>query len=635
MLSFITTLWRMSLQTCALIIAILAIRPFLKKYPKIYSYSLWILVGISLLCPIMISSPFSLQPALQNFLQPSPQQNKDQKKEPDQSQENMSFQDPSATDSFLQNQNIENIPFQDHSSINYLSSSQDNFGGNPFETDYFLPSYIGKNGWDIRSYLLFQQINPSDANYKTIIFSLFCIIYITGIGAVSLYYLFQYWKIRRCTSYAVRDRGIIWFCDRIQSPFVMGIFHPKILVPYTLHDFEKQCILRHEITHIRHHDPFVRLIGLLCICLHWWNPFVWIAVHTMNQDMEMFCDECTLRYATFEERKFYARTLLAFSEKQNGFSIGLAFGESNTERRVKNIMKKRKHNFIIFFCVILLAAFCAGAFMTVPKTIGSESDTQNPEEKYPENNNKDENLSKTKDQLEENNRDFFENNPEYSPSAYSQKEKEEMLAAYSSILNDIYFNHTLPNGQPCPIFEDDKNYDMSQNNFAIFDIDFDGKDELIINFTNSYMAGRTTTIYGYNSTLGTVQEELLEFPTLTFYNNGIVMAFASHNHGLAATFPDFWPYGLYQYNADSDQYRQIASVTAWDRAQTETDDNNNPFPSKADLDGDGVIYFVYLIESDTTLTFDGTEFKQWEDSYIGGQNEISIPFQSIAKENRE
>ena len=88
----------------------------------------------------------------------------------------------------------------------------------------------------------------------------------------------------------------------------------------------------------------------------------------MDQDMEMFCDETVLHHASLEERKAYARTLLSFAKKDSGFGEGLAFGESHTKKRVKNIMKKRKRSLVIVFLVAVLAVFCTVALMTVPRT---------------------------------------------------------------------------------------------------------------------------------------------------------------------------------------------------------------------------------------------------------------------------
>ena len=332
-------LWRMSLQGSVLILVILAARRFLKQYSKIYSYSLWILALISLLCPIMVSSPFSLQPALSNtVLFSKNEQNHD---------ENFS----------VLSENMQNIT----ESPTISSKNND-----------ILDTDIKKEELDAADHHL--PLSPFTSTADNTI--LLCVCYLIGISVAFLWHIAQYFRVRRQIACAVYDCENIWLCERVSSPFVIGIYKPRILLPYSLNEPEKSYILRHERTHIRHCDPLVRFAWLICVCLHWWNPLVWLASRRMEQDMEMFCDESTLQHANFKERKAYAETLLSCAGRYNGFVSGPAFGESNTKRRVENIMKKRKNNFIVLFCVILLAVFCAVAFMTIPRTADSSSSFQ-------------------------------------------------------------------------------------------------------------------------------------------------------------------------------------------------------------------------------------------------------------------
>lgn len=342
----IGTLWRMSLQASVLILFLLTVHPFLKRYPKIYSYSLWVLVGISLLCPISIPSPFSLQPDLPDsmpFLENS--QDTGTMENPE------NFQNPAASFGPLPENAQTTNPLQTGGSMRPDSGLQT-------QTPARSPEVNGKAG------------------AGTAIHSLLCALYLTGVGIVSLRCFLQYRKVRRQTAAAVLEGGNVWLCETVSSPFIIGIRNPRILLPYTLTEPEKSHILQHERTHIRHHDPFARLLALICVCLHWWNPLVWLAACFMEQDMEMFCDESALQHATLTERKAYAKTLLSCAGRQSGLALGPAFGESNTERRVKNIMKKRKNNLIVLFCVTSLAVFCVVAFMTTPKAAQEAPNTQ-------------------------------------------------------------------------------------------------------------------------------------------------------------------------------------------------------------------------------------------------------------------
>lgn len=346
----IGTIWRMSVKASILILFILAVRPFLKRYPKIYSYVLWIFVGISLLFPMSISSPFSLQPNLP---------------------ESMAFLEGSqdiGTKTLAPSEKVQN-PAQ----TSGLSS--ENTGA--FGTSHGQSQTAMQPDGNLRIPAENGVSNPDDKpENQNLLLRLFCILYLAGLCIVSLCCITQYLRVRRRIASAVLEGGNVWLCEAVQSPFVIGIRKPRILLPYTLAEAEKSYILRHEKTHIRHHDPLARVIVLVCICLHWWNPFVWLASHFMEQDMEMFCDESTMQYANLNERKAYAKTLLSCAGRQSGLAVGLAFGESNTERRVKNIMKKRKNNLIVLFCVILLSVFCVAAFMTIPKAAEDQTKSQ-------------------------------------------------------------------------------------------------------------------------------------------------------------------------------------------------------------------------------------------------------------------
>ena len=119
---------------------------------------------------------------------------------------------------------------------------------------------------------------------------------------------------------------------------------------------------------------------------------------------------------------------------------------------------------------------------------------------------------------------------------------------YNGVLSQIVAARRLPDGELDASQLDDGFGEMRDNHFAITDIDGDGMEELIINYSNACMAGMETIIYGFNPTVGQLKRELTEFPALTFYDNGMIRAEASHNH----TSGEFWPFTLYQYQAAGD-----------------------------------------------------------------------------------
>lgn len=215
------------------------------------------------------------------------------------------------------------------------------------------------------------------------------------------------------------------------------------------------------------------------------------------------------------------------------------------------------------------------------------------------------------------------NSPE-SPEAYDELRKQE----YISVLENIYLNHIFLDGTD---YGFDDYYNISENQFAVYDIDQDGEKELLVHYITTNMAGMVEIIYDYDHDSGKVREEFLEFPALKCYDNGVIEAGWSHNQGLAGR---FWPYTLYKYDKESDTYFQVAMVDAWDKTLSEKDYDGNSFPDSVDVNGDGIVYYIM---SDGKYEFrrpvDGEEYNQWRNSYLGNAELINIPYQSLTEEN--
>ncbi len=213
-----------------------------------------------------------------------------------------------------------------------------------------------------------------------------------------------------------------------------------------------------------------------------------------------------------------------------------------------------------------------------------------------------------------------------SEDSVEQNSRNERKAAFISALEGICRNQVFPDGSE---FQYDASTNGEGNQFAIYDIDFDGKEELIIQYTTTYTAGMVEVIYDYDSKTKLLKEELRSFPSLTYYNNGIVSADWSHNQGLAGL-GDFWPYTLYQYKQESDTYIEIASVDAWNKERADEDYEGNPFPDELDIDGDGFIYFVTAEGTYAQNTVvDGEEYERWRSSLLGNAKKIEVPYQTL------
>ena len=222
-------------------------------------------------------------------------------------------------------------------------------------------------------------------------------------------------------------------------------------------------------------------------------------------------------------------------------------------------------------------------------------------------------------------------------SALQEAKPDPMLEKYVDVLEGIYYDNVLPDGQRLDPFEEAA--EDYPNEFAVYDVDADGEDELIIRYINTYSAGMFGVVYGFDRTENRLTTQLFEFPALSFYPNGIVEASWSHNQGLAGR---FWPCTLYRYDAVSDSYLPAACVDAWDREFFETDYDGNPFPADADPNGNNIVYYIYKYgEQGMPAPVSQEEFDLWYHDLIGfdpavdshPEFTLDLPFQPLTEEN--
>ncbi len=146
----------------------------------------------------------------------------------------------------------------------------------------------------------------------------------------------------------------------VQTPFTAGILHPDIYLPEGLDERQRRLILEHERTHIKRLDYVVKPLAFLVCCIHWFNPLVWAAFLLMERDMEISCDEAVIRRLGYDIRKEYAEVLLCLAGAEGagaGYPIG--FGERNVKNRIRRVVKMKKTGLGIGVgaaAVVLLAA---------------------------------------------------------------------------------------------------------------------------------------------------------------------------------------------------------------------------------------------------------------------------------------
>ncbi len=180
-------------------------------------------------------------------------------------------------------------------------------------------------------------------------------VWFTGMTVMALYGVWEYIKLKRSLKKAA-DCGGYYTCTNIGSPFILGIFKPKIYLPDGLSERERELILLHERSHISRGDHIAKIIMYTALCVHWFNPLVWLSFRLCERDMEIYCDSRAASKMDSTERADYSQALLnTASVKAASFTA--CFGESNIKKRVKNVLKYKKPAlWIIIICTVLIGA---------------------------------------------------------------------------------------------------------------------------------------------------------------------------------------------------------------------------------------------------------------------------------------
>ncbi len=160
--------------------------------------------------------------------------------------------------------------------------------------------------------------------------------------------------------------------DQTSTPLTYGIFFPVILLPRdTDWDREEQLqyVLTHEYMHIRHFDMAAKLAAAAALCIHWFNPMVWLMYFLFNRDMELACDESVVRQLGIQARSAYARTLIDMKERESGFApLYNSFSKNAIEERITAIMKTKRLTVGVLAASIALLLVIVVLFATSAKS---------------------------------------------------------------------------------------------------------------------------------------------------------------------------------------------------------------------------------------------------------------------------
>ena len=307
------TILNMSITSTYVLAVVLVLRLLLNRAPKWLSYSLWSVVLFRLVFPVSFSTSFSL---LSLFIKPS-----------------------------TNNGSIAYIP----ANIAFMVMPKVDIG---------IPginSVINKS----------LELAPRIANVSSLqdVINIGALIWLAGIVAMLTYSVVSYLRLKRRISMATRIFGNVFETDKIESPFVCGFIRPRIFLPIGLDQANQAYVLQHERTHLRRFDHVIKLFAFLVLSIHWFNPLAWLAFRLMSRDMEMSCDQSVVQDLSHDEKADYGEALVHLAMKRPILSGSpLAFGESGTKGRVRNILNYRRPAFWVIV-VSVLALVVVGALL--------------------------------------------------------------------------------------------------------------------------------------------------------------------------------------------------------------------------------------------------------------------------------
>ena len=284
---------------------------FRKKAPKKLICALWLLVGVRLVCPFSLESVLSLIPSAETV-----------------PPEIVSSPAPQITSGFAAFNSVVN----------------------PVLSEAFAP-------------IPEQSVSPMQ-----VLTEVGAWVWLAGVIAVCLYGLISYIKLKRKMSDAVLLSGNIFQSEKVESPFILGFIRPKIYLPFTLSDADRENVIAHETAHIKRKDHIIKPLAFLLLAVYWFNPLVWVSYVLLCRDIELACDERVVKDLSEDNRKEYAKSLLDCAVKRKSIAAcPLAFGEVGVKTRIKGVMHYKKPAFWVILITVAAIIVTSVCFLTNPK----------------------------------------------------------------------------------------------------------------------------------------------------------------------------------------------------------------------------------------------------------------------------
>lgn len=296
----------MSISACWAILAVLLLRMLFAKAPKWIAVALWGIVAFRLICPFSLESAFSVLPSGQTV--------------------------------------VMHPPFADTPQID---------SGVPVIDNAINPSIVTDAG----------------AVAMQIALTIGASVWMVGIAAMLLYTLFSYRVLARKVSTAVSLRENIYQSEHIDTPFVLGVFRPKIYLPFATDAHDMEYVLAHERAHLRRKDHLWKPFGFCLLALHWFNPLAWLAYVLLCRDIESACDEKVIAAYDSDRRADYSEALMHCGVRRKGVAAcPLAFGETGLKTRIKKVLGYKKCALWLIILALVAGVIAAVCLLTNPES---------------------------------------------------------------------------------------------------------------------------------------------------------------------------------------------------------------------------------------------------------------------------
>ena len=299
MQSFFYGLARQSLTAGWMILALLVLRPLLKKAPRAVSCLLWGLAAVRLVFPFSLESRVSL------------------------------------------------VPQQIAAPVRVTPIDPTYFAGPTIQTGAPAAAQVVSRG------ISWREVVPW--------------VWLIGVAVMGIYALVSYLRLARRVRASVRIKDRLYICDNVSSPFILGLFRPKIYLPSDLVQPATDYVLAHERAHLRRGDHLWKPLGYALLTVYWFNPLCWLAYILFCRDMEQACDEAVIKNMTQKDKKAYSAALLQCSMPRSAIAAcPVAFGEVSVKQRIRGVLNYRRPTLWVVAASAVLCMVLAACFLTDP-----------------------------------------------------------------------------------------------------------------------------------------------------------------------------------------------------------------------------------------------------------------------------